>query len=631
MAYCEESSAFARTMTEFILASKGLSEKDPIQPCLNRVFSILEKNLLQGGLCAEISQNEARSLIKARLALEHPQQSTNAEHAPALVIADKTRVYLQRDFAVERNLAEKIALLAAEENGVRQTVSPCDESSETSALTLVRRLALTRPFCVIFGGPGTGKTTCLAGILETLFSEEPNLVVYLAAPTGKAAARMREALEASVKTRSDLFGNLAQRLRQTGDRALPARTLHRWLYALQDSGEKPSPTSPLDCDLFVLDEASMLDARLAEKLLRVLNPDKTRLILLGDPFQLRSVGPGSVFADLCNFGHAHGFAGELRRSFRFDPQSGVGTIAHAVNNLARKQAKQSHSPEISQPADVYPGTTAEPVRFYLTGATDTTLFPLLGLPEQPDDNLYSLTPVLEGNPQELPLCLMQWIDSRLQSYSQVVLQGNENEILRQAQRFRILCAMREGPVGVNAVNAYAVKCLQEHLSQQELSDKPDAGRMIIIRKNDDDLGLYNGDMGVVLPGESGSVTQVLFTGGTDGVRRFSLSLLPEYETAFAITIHQSQGSEYEDVALVLPTQTLEKSASQALVTNELIYTGITRVKDTKNAEHQITAYGKLSVFSSGTVLKNALLSLSQRKTGFKNRLVEEFSKRIHAA
>lgn len=631
MPQCEELSDFARTMTEFLLTSKGVPEEEPLLSTLHRAFSSLEKTLRQGGLCADISPEDAASLIKAQLAAEHPLQTNLSGPAPALVVADKTHLYLERDFAVESTLARKIAFLS-EQGAVRiRAEDSCDKKTMSPDLAAVRGLALTRPFCVVFGGPGTGKTTCLAGILETLFEENAKLVVFLAAPTGKAAARMREALEASAKSGSAAFPLLAERLNRNDALALPARTLHRWLYAQQDSGEKPSPTSPLNCDLFVLDEASMLDARLAEKLLRVIDPKRTRVIFLGDPFQLRSVGPGSVFADLCALGRMQGFAGELKRSFRFDPASGVGIIAHAVNCLARQKANEKALPTPSEPARVFPGTAPEPVRFYLTEPIDAALFPMLGLPDVPDKRLYALSSEATDADQELPTSLKQWIDARIRPYAALVAEGDETALLNQSQRFRILCAMREGPDSVNAVNTYAVKVLREELARRGFSEATDAGRMIIIRKNDDDSGLYNGDMGVVLPAKEGSVTQVVFPGGVDGVRHMALSLLPEYETAFAITIHQSQGSEYEDVALVLPMQDQKSAGTESLVTNELFYTGITRVKDTKDSEYRITAYGKLSVFSSSEGLKAALVSLSQRKTGFKKRLIEAFEKDSEAA
>lgn len=631
MPQCEELSDFARTMTEFLLASKGMPEEEPLLSTLHRAFSSLEKTLRQGGLCADILPDDAASLIKAQLAAEHSLQTGLTARATALVVADKNHLYLARDFAVESTLARKIAFLS-EQGPVRaKTKDSCDEKTLSPDLAAVRRLALTRPFCVVFGGPGTGKTTCLAGILETLFEENGRLVVFLAAPTGKAAARMREALEASAKHGSAVFPHLAERLKRNDSLALPARTLHRWLYAQQDSGEKPSPTSPLNCDLFVLDEASMLDARLAEKLLRVIDPKRTRVIFLGDPFQLRSVGPGSVFADLCALGRTQGFAGELKRSFRFNPTSGVGIIAHAVNRLARQRAHEEALPKASEPARVFPGTTPEPVRFYLTGPIDAELFPMLGLLGDPDNRLYSLSSESSDTDQALPSSLKQWIAARIRPYAALVAQGDATALLNQSQRFRILCAMREGPDSVNAVNDYAVTVLRKELSRRGFADTTDAGRIIIIRKNDDDSGLYNGDMGVVLPAKEGSVTQVIFPGGADGVRCMALSLLPEYETAFAITIHQSQGSEYEDVALVLPTQAQKTAGTESLVTNELFYTGITRVKDTKDSEYRITAYGKLAVFSSSESLKTALISLSQRKTGFKWRLIEAFEKDSAAA
>ncbi len=147
------------------------------------------------------------------------------------------------------------------------------------------------------------------------------------------------------------------------------------------------------------------------------------------------------------------------------------------------------------------------------------------------------------------------------------------------------------------------------------------GEMIMITKNDDATELYNGDMGIILPTTEDGVTPVLFSGASGAMRHISLSLLPEYESAFAITIHKSQGSEYEDVALLL-----SRFGAETLLSNELLYTAITRVKDKKDFENRIVQYGKLSIFTSIDSLEKALESFSVRKTGLKNRLRDIFAK-----
>ncbi len=222
---------------------------------------------------------------------------------------------------------------------------------------------------------------------------------------------------------------------------------------------------------------------------------------------------------------------------------------------------------------------------------------------------------------ELPAAVRSWIDERLNHYADVISARDETQYLVEAQRFRVLCATRQGNLSVSSVNTYASQSLKSALMQRGFENPGRTGEMIIVTKNDDATELYNGDMGIILPTSADGITRVLFSSASGALRRISLSLLPEYESAFAITIHKSQGSEYEDLALLLPN-----FGADSLLTNELLYTAITRVKDRKDIENRIVQYGRLTIFSSVSALLRALESFSVRKTGLKNRLREIFRK-----
>ncbi len=613
--------AFVAAMAEYILDASTQPKEDKVVQSLKRSLTALEESLSDGGLCAKIGSEDALTLTRAKLA--YPFKGTLAKDSPPLILADGEYLYLNRDFVVELTLAKCIRNFAIKSQGASESPShvDTDEIEKNPERKKIINLALTKPFVVIYGGPGTGKTSSLALILEQLLKENPNQKIFLGAPTGKAAARMREALDASATEKRPY---LREKLAKKGNDGIPARTLHKWLYTPQETGERPSEKSPLLCDVFVLDEASMLDARLAAALLRVLDANRTKVIFLGDAYQLRSVGPGSVFADLCEVGRECGFACELKRSFRFDPTSGIGKMAVAINALARKKSNDGPA-EASEAAERAPEAKPNPIALNLLQSKEAphavnSLLNALGLIENKDA---AIKVCEEEATDELPSSFTDWLKSHIAEYAKAVTQSNEDLLWDAAQKFRVLCATREGPNSVDAVNRFAIKALKEALAQNGFDAATRAGEILIVTKNDDTVGLYNGDIGVVLPTDSGDVVRVLFSGASQERRHIALSRLPEYETAFGITIHKSQGSEYEDVALLLPTR-----GATALLTNELLYTAVTRVKDIKDSDFRITRYGKLSIFASPEALQGALSSCCERKTGLKNRLREAFKEAI---
>jgi len=413
-------------------------------------------------------------------------------------------------------------------------------------------VAVLRQLCLISGGPGTGKTHTVTAILALLAEQAEGgvpLRMALAAPTGKAAARLSE----SIRT---VKAGLAV-TRQTSD-CIPeaAVTLHRLLgYRPGRATLRHGAGNPLHLEVLVVDEASMVDLPLMARLLAAL-PDRARLILLGDKGQLASVEAGRVLGDLCGRDRPPGYsprlcaeiaavAGDrpapatapgpdlgdrilvLRKSRRFDKDSGIGALAEAVNR----------------------------------GDADAGL-QILADDRYPDVGLET--------PQ--PRVLADLIQRRLVPVLRRVLTGlDPRAALLTLDRVRILCALRSGPQGVDRLNERLAQAL-EAAGLIRRDGEFYAGRPIMLTANDHALQLYNGDVGLVLPDpESGGALRVSFA-TAEGVRRILPARLPAHETVYAMTVHKSQGSEFDEVLLVLP------EIENRTITRELIYTGITRAR-----------------------------------------------------
>jgi len=495
--------------------------------------------------------------------LKQPAVALPGEYAP-LVLDETGRLYLYRYWDYQERLARGIKMLAQDDpatdlEGLRQDLDrlfPGGGRDYVDWQKIAAFTALDKGLCVISGGPGTGKTTTILKILALLL-ERAGLLgirIALAAPTGKAATRLEEAIR---EGRRGL--NCCESVKE----AIPqkASTLHRLLGSIKGSPYfRHNADHPLAADVVVVDEVSMVDLALMSKLVQALRPG-VKLILLGDKDQLASVEAGAVLGDLCDRGRTHGFSAafakrveqgtgyrivgegegrsrpgirdavvELRTSYRFGSLSGIYALSRAVNE----------------------GKVDETVAILRGGG-----FPDIGWK---DDTGHE-----------------NWIGA----LEDAVRKGLGNsfavreplDVLRSFERFRILCALREGPYGANAVN----RAIERMLRVEGLI-RPDregvyAGRPILITRNDYGLGLFNGDMGIIMPDpDSAGGLRAFFQGPEDRLRRFHPLMLPDHETVFAMTVHKSQGSEFDRVILVLPDR------DSPLLTRELIYTGITRAR-----------------------------------------------------
>ena len=446
--------------------------------------------------------------------------------------------------------------------------------------------ALTHRFSVITGGPGTGKTSTVVRILTTLLvTAGRDLRMVLTAPTGKAAGRMLEAVEEECRAVPALYAPVVRALEE---KRITAQTIHRLLLTPTESGEKPSEASPLTADVLVVDEASMIDQRLALRLMRVTDPTVTRVVFLGDKYQLAAVGPGSVFADLtATTGPLSGVVTEFTYSFRFGDTSSIGCAARAVNQGDADTALVNLPAVTKFAAKDFKGGEEATGRAY---ARDRT-------------------PPVENR-------LADWIGAALPDFMAAVEKRRnvheardltERETRRQLDEAmltafnesRPLCAQRQGRNSVTTVNAFVAQKVRE-AARARPDDEFYVGRIIIVRANDRATELFNGDVGVVTYAENGAGCDVFF-----GDRYVPAALLPAHDTGFALTVHQSQGSQFTSVAVVL-----SDDPASALTTRELLYTGITRAKK------------RAVVFASERVIRKAVATPVRRLGGMVKRLSE---------
>ena len=478
-----------------------------------------------------------------------------------------------------QQLAE-VQSLAALQSVLRSVPSQaCRNDQHLAAAT-----ALSRALAVISGGPGTGKTTTVAKLLALLAEQGVEQgrppVIRLAAPTGKAAARLAESLGQAL---------VSLPLSAPVRAAMPngAGTLHRLLGVVPGQLQfRHHAGNPLHLDILVVDEASMVDLPLMARLLSAL-PEHARLILLGDKDQLASVEAGSVLGDICSVltagvsppqaqwlstqtgytvaaGDAEGPALRdslclLRKSWRFSADSGIGQLANACN-----QGRPEALAAIWQHA--YADIQLQPWG---------------------------------------PGAYRQLIAAAVQGYchylTDVAAGAAVATIFARFNRFQLLCALRDGPFGVTGLNAQIERALAEAGLVAPEHDWY-AGRPVMVIQNDHAIGLYNGDIGLCLPDDNGRL-RVWFETGEGQLRSLLPSRVPAHETVYAMTIHKSQGSEFAQVIMVLPDQ------MSPLLSRELIYTGITRAKQ------------QLTLYADPTLLAQAIRRRTERYSGLSERFL----------
>ena len=508
---------------------------------------ILRNYRLTERLYADIDFREGGE-VHGVLYLITPLISVLPDFSGSFVLDDKRKLlYTRRNWRYEDAVRRRITVMVGQQYDVDVTV-PKDgvfANLNDDQIAAIKRMN-RRKFTIMTGGPGTGKTYTIARAVKLIRDRELEIRLGLAAPTGKAAARMNEAMQQEAENLG--LGEIA-----------PATTIHTLLGSNYDGVTfKHDAAEPLKLDWLIVDEASMVPLPLMAKLLDAL-PEECRLTLVGDANQLASVEPGRVFGDLCAMKVVNDNDGksELRESKRFPSDGEIAKLADSINNGNWQQALE-----------------------LLKNANKKKLHY-----KNLDDSRASAD-------------FMTKVDDHFTAFAKC---KTAPEALNKLNDCRVLCAVRKGPFGC------------ENLNEQVLSRLRNIDRgcpiPAMITRNNRTLGVNNGEVGIVIPDGGGAAL------GTDGMkltmpgetpgesREIPLSLLPEREIAFATTVHKAQGSEFENVILVLP-KVPEESPARSLLTRELFYTALTR-----------TGKGEFFLYADDATIKLCCENRTKRCTG----------------
>jgi len=456
------------------------------------------------------------------------------------------RLYLRRAWHAEQTIREQLQARMAHAPSVPSDLSTRLDAlfpPTTSGIDWQRRaceVAARSRVALITGGPGTGKTTTVVRLLalQLGLQDGAELRIHLAAPTGKAAARLSEAI-----------GRALQQMPETVRARIPtdAQTLHRLLHTRPGDAD-----ARLASDVVVVDEASMVDLEMMARLLRAV-PAEARLILLGDKDQLASVEAGAVMAQLCQSPLLQDQTVTLRHSHRFDDTRGIGQWAQAVNrddNAAQIDALWQATPEVDAALAADDAAWPDVTRIRRADWPDTPLAALLQRAWR--EWLAALTPHRQGAPCD---------------------DAQAAQLLQAFSRLGVLCATRDGPFGVTRLT----RRIEQVLGFATHSDALGwyAGRPVMVTRNDYALGVMNGDIGLCLPHASGELRVAFPSSDAQAphpVRWLVPARLGHVETVWAMTVHKAQGSEFDHVLLALPSQ------ASPVLTRELVYTGLTRAR-----------------------------------------------------
>ncbi len=513
-----------------------------------------------------------------------------------LILDGEDRLYLHRYFDYERRLARRLmrcapaAVTGSIAPGVKALLDSLFAASNLGECPdwqkIAAAMALLGTLTIISGGPGTGKTTTVVNLLACLLAQDPGCRIALAAPTGRGAARMLEAVRLRA---AQLPVEVQARLPQE------SFTIHRLLGVTAPArGFQHHAGNLLTIDALVIDEASMLDLALAAKLFEAV-PRSARIILLGDKDQLAAVESGAVFSELsadpslsdecrtklselCGIPvicppaplvptRLRDKVIWLSENFRFASDSGIGRLA----------------------ADLNAGNAAQ-ILARLRSSKDATI-------KWVEDGREAPSP-------EAAHSILAGYDEYLDAVRTDA--SDQAAITLAFGRFRTLCAVREGPRGVEAINRLVSRHFRRTLGHSlDPGERSEwyPGRPVMVLRNDYVLKLFNGDTGIVLPDETGKL-MVCFPDRDAGFRAVAPVRLPEHETAFAVTVHKAQGSEFDDVLLMLP------AAYNRVLTRELLYTAVTRSR------------ARVTIIGGADVLGKAIQSPTRRHSGLITRLRE---------
>ncbi|RRN04539.1 exodeoxyribonuclease V subunit alpha [Bibersteinia trehalosi] len=547
---------------------------------------------------------------------EHIAFSDNPEHV-APMLFQHNRLYFYRYWQAEHRIARKMQQTVqthtpdSAENSLNQAILAqffIHQSAKIDWQKVAVATALAKKFCLISGGPGTGKTYTVAILLAALQLKQLKLGlaplnIALAAPTGKAAARLKESITHSLLSLVQIPDELKQLLPNS------AKTLHS-LLGIRPNRDLPhyNADNPLHVDLLVVDEASMIDLFVMEKLFNALKPT-TRLILLGDKDQLASVEAGNAMSELgellplgyskqhcdylqCVTGYELFSSNSqvpavcdslchLRESRRFSEYSGIGYLAAQIN---AKQAGNSWQ------------------SFANSAFSDLQLITYPAMTNAPEKTQWQ---------QQCVKLVVQQAVQLYRPYLSLVKQRQQSpasisvaQIFAAFSQVRFLSALRVSELGVENLNQEIAEALRQcHLIEFNQSRESYIGKPILITENAAQLHIFSGDIGLMLPDEQGKLRIYFDTNENGQYLNISPSRVPNYEPAYVMTVHKSQGSEFAHTLMVMP------HSHSPVLSKELLYTAVTRAKE------------KFTLFSSERIWKNAVRTDIQRQSGLREQIL----------
>ena len=556
-----------------------------------------------------------------------------------LVLDSSHRLYLQKYYLYEISLARELR------NRACPSVMDIDNNKLKEVMSLFRKLfpysgdffdwqdfatwlSLHRQVLIISGGPGTGKTTTVSRILalseyvhQLSGDKHKGLKIALCAPTGKAAARMGEAIERVKEKVAPLIENMNDLLlKKAWDLPSSASTIHRLLgYRKGSSFFRKSKDSPLIADIVVVDEASMVPLPLMSKLFEALKQG-AKIILLGDMNQLASVQPGYVLGDICASATPQFFSQKISDEYEKvspAPLPSTYVLPRSAKDVSKESKISGNTEALLNDSSV---VLTESYRFKAGGVIDRVSKAINEAKTVKDsDSVLALIKKVSTGDIEKVLAfhelkggmenrwLTNWVSSIIKEKFDAFIREHEPlSVLRALSRFRIICGLRKGFQGVNALNQIVESLLFKNINKIFLKKSATNfyydHRPVMVVENDYNLSLFNGDVGVALrnQGTRGDI-KVWFEDSaseeTGFVRSFHPSALPAVETCFAQTVHKSQGSEFDSLLFVLPEN------DSPVLTKELVYTGITR------------AMNKVYLVAKSDVLKDVVRRTSSSSSG----------------
>ncbi|AKC60433.1 Exodeoxyribonuclease V alpha chain [Blochmannia endosymbiont of Camponotus (Colobopsis) obliquus] len=559
-----------------------LTKKEAFQQTLILAITCLSANMKEGHVCLPLNLLSPNKLFKGRypsLAYQAWQITGSLsmnDWEKILLLSDivsdgstvtplvlnKKKLYTYRMWHYENTVANffKHMRQPVEEKeekiiNILNTFFPKSNDDELNWQKIALAVAITNQITLIFGGPGTGKTSLIAKLLASLIllNTKKHFNVKIAAPTGKAARKLHESLITNLnylKLTDHQKKNLYQK----------AVTLHKLLgiKLLNNQRTLHHKNNQLNANVIVIDEASMIDLTMMNNLIEALSPN-TRVIFFGDHCQLSSVEPGYILGDLYihatkkysqkrikeisrltgyllpinnNSNKTQDIADSscfLHKNYRFNKHSGINNLANAINQSDKKNTLKILNSKSYKDISYFPTKTEKDYQNMITH------------------------------------CI-----SGYHKYLHSIQQNDTpKNILKKFNMYKILCAVREGSFGIYQINKYIETVLINNNIIKIDNTYNYIGRPIIITSNDTSLELYNGDCGLILPNTKQKL-QAYFLLENNNIKIIPINLLPEHETSFAITVHKSQGSEFNQISLILPNKKLP------ILTKELFYTALTR-------------------------------------------------------